>query len=169
MDDTHWIVNNTSGLVTHGYRITKLRDSCTECAGGGQGCSDQSVGFYVTTCTNVMSDAIIMATAIFASISIVYIPCNNIMIPVKLFVTTPQCQSFILQMMMMITTIIKCMLTAKVVRISMILTSHQYVLPVHVRSPLTSMHYTKAFEWITSSGYKGWSKAMLGTYKFFAK
>ena len=51
----------------------------------------QSVGFYVATCTYVMSVVMIMAMAIFASISTVYIPCNNTMIPVKLFLTTPQC------------------------------------------------------------------------------
>ena len=44
MDDSHWIVNSTSGLVTDGYRITKLCNTCTECT-SGQGCSDPECGF----------------------------------------------------------------------------------------------------------------------------
>lgn len=44
IDNDHWIVKSTSGLVTDGYTVSRKCANCTECT-NGQSCSYPECGF----------------------------------------------------------------------------------------------------------------------------
>ena len=53
IDDNHWIVKNTSGLVTDGYTVSKKSAVCSECSVGPDVCRYSECGFlccHLYTC-----------------------------------------------------------------------------------------------------------------------